>query len=357
MNNLDKEYINLLKDILENGYQKGDRTGTGTISVFGRTIKHKMSEGFPLLTTKKMFFKGIVTELLWFLRGETNIQSLVKDGNNIWVGDCYKRYKNLANDEQLPILSREEFIEKIKTNDNFAELYGDIGPGYGKQWRSWKSYKTKYIRAISGPGMNINLEIDQIQNAIDLLKNNPDSRRIMVSAWNVSEVNDTVLPPCHYGFQLYTRELSVDERLNYKVNQVGIDKNPGFELGKSEEYYHSFCDNWNIPKRAISLKWEQRSVDTGLGLSFNIASYGLLLMIISKQVNMIPEEVIGSLGDTHIYLNHIEPLKEQLKRKPYELPLVKISKKNIDDISEYTFNDFKLINYKSHPKIYLPLSN
>ena len=361
MNNIDKSYQILLQDILDNGIQKGDRTGTGTISVFGRQIRHKMSEGFPLLTTKKMHWKSIVTELLWFLRGDTNIKFLLDYDCHIWDGDAYKNYskwwKEVETDAKKhelykdSILStKEEFIHNIKTDAEFAKRWGELGPIYGKQWRDWDGkihtelsstkgengfydYVTKHIKGI-----------DQIQNLINELKTNPDSRRLMVSAWNVGELNEMVLPPCHYGFQAYTRPSTRDEKI----------VNPG--------KYHT-----------ISLMWNQRSVDTFLGLPFNIASYGLLLEIIAKEVNMIPDELIGNLGDTHLYSNHIDQAKEQIGRTPYDLPTIEITERNWymhekvkEHLGEKTFNEkilsyrpdcFELINYISHPKIKAPLSN
>jgi thymidylate synthase len=356
MNNLDKQYQSLLQDILDNGVEKKDTRNGGTISVFGRQIRHKMSEGFPLLTTKKMYFKGIVTELLWFLRGDTSIKYLLENDCNIWTGDAYKNY--LFNSEWFPIantnggfigtkadsdeiMTQELFINKIKTDDEFAKKWGDLGPIYGKQWRAW----TQNNEAPWG-GLAIN-PIDQIANLINDIKTNPDSRRLMVSAWNPADLPHQVLPPCHYGFQVYTRELSLEERKKLVGNKTL------FALGSAEDSYNEA----NIPTRAISLMWNQRSVDTGLGLSFNIASYSLLLMMIAKQVNMIPDEVIGNLGDVHLYLNHIEPIKEQLTREPYPLPTVKISDRVVNDISEYTLDDFTLENYQSHPTIKMPLSN
>jgi thymidylate synthase len=305
MNNIDKSYQNLLQDILDNGIQKGDRTGTGTISVFGRQIRHKMSEGFPLLTTKKMAWKTMVTELLWFLRGDTNIKYLVDNGCHIWDGDAYKRYERVWNwdlDEPLPM---KDFIERIKTDDEFAKIWGELGPIYGKQWRDWNG-------------------INQIQNLINELKTNPDSRRLMVNAWNVGELNEMVLPPCHYGFQVYTRPSTRDEKI----------VNPG--------KYHT-----------ISLMWNQRSVDTFLGLPFNIASYGLLLEMIADEVQMIPDELIGNLGDTHLYLNHIEQAKEQISRTPYQLPTVHVR----GGMESFMPDDIILENYISHPTIKAPLSN
>jgi thymidylate synthase len=274
-NNLDKKYQQLLSDIIEFGVEKKDRTGTGTISEFGHQIRHKMSEGFPLLTTKKMAWKQIVSELLWFLTGQTNIAFLHKHNNHIWDGD----------------------YEKSGRTD------GDLGPIYGKQWRKWDGK---------------NGRIDQIDDLVRELKTNPDSRRLMVSAWNVGELDQMVLPPCHYGFQVWTRE----------------------ENGQ----------------RYISLMWNQRSVDTFLGLPFNIASYGLLLHILANEVNMIPDELIGNLGDTHLYLNHIEQAKEQIGRTSFDLPKLKTDAK-MDGICCNVPDDFVLEGYQYHPTIKAPLSN
>jgi thymidylate synthase len=299
MNNLDKTYQDLLKDILENGTRKGDRTGTGTISVFGRQIRHKMSEGFPLITTKKMPFKTITTELLWFLRGDTNIKFLLDNNCHIWDGDAYKNYLNTykGNFE----MDKEEFIEAIKSNLEFSEKWGDLGPVYGKQWRSWE-YRKNYP---DGTYTGVRGEIDQIANLIHDLKTNPDSRRLMVNAWNVGELDKMVLPPCHYGFQVYTRELSDEERTELAKGKIVP------LLGSKDDSY----DEVGIPRRAISLMWNQRSVDTFLGLPFNIASYGLLLEIIAKAVNMVPDELIGNLGDVHLYSNHIDQALEQIGRE------------------------------------------
>jgi len=366
MNNLDKQYQSLLQDILDNGVEKKDRTGTGTISVFGRQIRHKMSEGFPLLTTKKVHWKSIVTELLWFLRGETNIKYLVDNGCHIWDGDAYKNYlNNWKPIGEGPIyinpLSQEEFINKIKTDDEFAENWGDLGPIYGKQWRSWKSFEHEYGEDENGDGF-IGMwkgkeKIDQIANLINELKTNPDSRRLMVSAWNVGELDSMVLPPCHNFWQVYTRELSLEERLKLVKNSV-----MSFE-DLSMATYDEFFERNNIPTRAISLMWNQRSVDTFLGLPFNIASYGLLLEIIAKEVNMIPDELIGNLGDTHLYLNHIEQAKEQITREPYSLPKITIKDDyKFSSASPHVMDTIKhehivLENYQPHPAIKAPLSN
>jgi len=316
MNSIDTQYQILLQSILDYGVEKSDRTGTGTKSIFGYTIRHRMSDGFPLLTTKKMPWKTIVTELLWFLKGDTNIKYLLDNGCNIWTGDAYKSYREpRPNDRDAYTV--EEFVETIKTNPEFAARYGELGPIYGKQWRSW----------VSDKDMDYGTEtsVDQIANLINDLKTNPDSRRLMVSAWNVGELGEMVLPPCHYGFQCYVRD------------------------GKY-----------------LSLMWNQRSVDTFLGLPFNIASYALLLTIIAKEVNMIPEELIGNLGDTHLYLNHIEQAKEQIEREAFDLPTLNHLKEDSfykslsEDQSLYSHldnTDFELVNYQSHPAIKAPLSN
>lgn len=348
MNTLDAKYQDLLQDILDNGIKKTDRTGTGTISVFGRQIKHKMSQGFPLLTTKKMAWKTMVTELLWFLRGDTNIKYLVDNNCHIWDGDAYKNYqKNMTewfgNESQL---TKELFIEKIKTDDEFSNKWGDLGPIYGRMWR--------FFDEDSYGG------IDQIQTLIDDLKTNPDSRRLMVTAWHPGYNEHVVLPPCHYGFQVYTRKLTGEERWDLLESKVGkerfklmVDDIVPFGGGLSEE-----LQSYKIPERALSLMWNQRSVDTFLGLPFNIASYGLLLEILAKEVNMAPEDLIGNLGDVHLYSNHIEQAKEQINREPFKnLPTLKILNTDVDDVAHYEILDFELCGYESHPPIKAPLSN
>jgi len=294
MNQLDKDYLELLKDIMTNGAEKDDRTGTGTISVFGRQIRHDMSKGFPLLTTKKMAIKTMMTELKWFLKGDTNIKYLVDNGCNIWNGDAYKNYEKYAMDNSygVDILSMDEFIDEIRTNDEFAKKWGELGPIYGKQWRDWDG-------------------IDQIDELIIGLTSNPNSRRHMVSAWNVGELDEVVLPPCHYGFQCYVND------------------------GK------------------LSLMWNQRSVDTFLGLPFNIASYATLLLLLCEELNMIPGELIGNLGDTHLYKNHIDQANEQCGRQSYDLPTIELS--NVDVLNgEF---DYEIKDYECHPTIKAPLSN
>lgn len=326
MSNIEKQYQGILRKLVLYGKEKGDRTGTGTLSYFGEQIRHDMSEGFPLLTTKKMAVKTMMTELKWFLKGDTNIKYLVDNECNIWNGDAYKKYVTKVNMQPgVPmgdILSQKEFIEQIKTDDEFARKWGELGPIYGNQWRSWNS-QTQYNN-ITKETKLIRRGIDQIQNLIEQLKENPDSRRLMVSAWNVGQLEEMTLPPCHYGFQLYTRDSTREE----KITNTGKYK-------------------------VVSLMWNQRSVDTFLGLPFNIASYGTLLQLIADECNMIAGELIGNLGDVHLYKNHIQQAKEQIGREPFELPTAEFS--NVDILNgefDYTIND-----YEYHPTIKAPLSN
>jgi thymidylate synthase len=385
-NSLDVQYQNLLSDIIKNGRRKSDRTGTGTLSVFGRQIRHKMSEGFPLITTKKVYWKGVVEELLWFLRGETNIRPLVLNNVNIWVGDAYKAYikrdktaynkllEESLNDSSIPSLpsyepmTQEKFIELIKTDEAFADGAGELGPVYGKQWRDWNGKKLGKFSFIEFEenGYSDHVKgIDQVANLIHDLKTNPNSRRLMVNAWNVADVPNVVLPPCHYGFQCYTHELSLEERLEWAKNnechfdpldEFGINSGETAEAAKNR-MHNALTVDWNVPTRGLTLQWTQRSVDTALGLPFNIASYGLLLCLLAKHVNMMPYELIGILGDTHIYLNQIDGVNEQMERTPFSLPTVEIGSRAVDDVSMYTFDDIKLIGYESHSAIKMPLSN
>lgn len=335
MNNIDLQYKEIVNHIIRFGTSKSDRTGTGTKSLFGWQITHNMSEGFPLITVKETHLKSVILELIWFLKGSTNIKWLVDNECYIWVGDAYKNFKQNLNYKYPEITNEKEFIEGLKKYPK----WGELGPIYGQQWRSW--YDIWDME-----------EIDQIANLINLLKTDPDSRRMIVSAWNVSELEYMVLQPCHQMFQCYTRELSIEERINlaakdsnFKPYEFGID------IMKSD-HTHDICDKYNIPRRALSLQWTQRSVDVGLGLPFNIASYGLLLTLLAKEVNMLPEKLIGNLGDIHIYNNHLDEIKVILDRVPYKLPSIEV-KKGINA----NLNDIILIDYKCHPKVKLKLSN
>ena len=305
MADIQEQYRALLGTLLHNSNDKQDRTGTGTLSVFGRQIRHNMKDGFPLLTTKKMAVKTMMTELKWFLKGDTNIKYLVDNGCNIWNGDAYKKYCDSLQehyDGGGDIATREQFIRMIKDDPEWAAIWGELGPIYGKQWRSWEGP--------SGEHWDMT-PIDQIQDLISDLKTNPDSRRLMVNAWNVGELDQMTLPPCHYGFQCY-------------VNN-----------GK------------------LSLMWNQRSVDTFLGLPFNIASYATLLLLLCEETGLEAGELIGNLGDVHLYKNHVDQAWEQLGREAYALPSLKLSNVNLLD-GEW---DYELIDYKCHPRISAPLSN
>ena len=293
MNRLDEQYKAMLAEVLYNGTSKDDRTSTGTISKFGMQIKHRMSDGFPVLTTKRLAFKTMVTELKWFLRGDTNIKYLVDNNCNVWNGDAYKNFlkHSVPHDRQETI---EEFINKIKTDDEFEDKWGELGPIYGAQWREWDY-----------------TDIDQISNLIKGLKEDPNGRHHLVSAWNVSDLKYMVLPPCHYSFQCYVAD------------------------GK------------------LSLMWNQRSADLFLGVPFNISSYGLLLLLLCEETGYEPGELIGNFGDTHLYSNHVEQAKEQISREPFKLPTIELS--NVD-ILQGEF-DYKLKDYIFHPTIKAPLSN
>ena len=392
VNTLDSQYQDILRDLINHGTEKIDRTGTGTISIFGKQIRHSMWQGFPLLTTKKMAWKSIVTELLWFLKGETNIKYLLDNDCNIWTGDAYKRYKEYANSLEEPdmdvhiedideskirIMTENEFVYSIKNWEEFSKRWGDLGPIYGKQWRNWKEGKYTTPLGLDGPSI-WEEGIDQIQNLINELKTNPDSRRLMVNAWNVAELDQMTLPPCHYGFQVYTRVLSKNERYRIWFNnnyQQGMEYDPNLEVDYDFSYYQ------RTPERAISLMWNQRSVDTFLGLPFNIASYGLLLHLLAEVTGMWPDELIGNLGDVHLYSDHVDQAKEQISRDPFSLPYLNINTEFwmtesgscgegplsisgfISSLSEPNFikclieEDIQLGNYVSHPSIKANLSN
>ena len=300
MSNIEKQYQGILRKLVLYGKEKGDRTGTGTLSYFGDQIRHNMADGFPLLTTKKMAIKTMMTELKWFLKGDTNIKYLVDNNCHIWDGDAYKAYPH--KDE----LNQKDFIQQIKTDDAFAKQWGELGPIYGKQWRDWQSQKFNVAK-----GEGYLLQIDQIAKLIVDLKKNPDSRRLMVSAWNVGEIEEVVLPPCHYGFQCYVSE------------------------GK------------------LSLMWNQRSCDTFLGVPFNIASYATLLLLLCEETGLEAGELIGNLGDVHLYKNHVQQAKEQIVREPFPLPTIELS--NVDILNGEW--DYEVKGYEYHPTIKAPLSN
>jgi len=354
MNSVDKQYLKLLEYILENGVIKEDRTGTGTISIFDYSMTFDMAEGFPLLTSKKVFTKGVIHELIWFLRGDTNIKYLVDNDVNIWNGDAYKNYERRWETEgkflSPPVnkFTKEEFINEIKTNPMVAKELGELGPVYGKQWRKLKTEKYKKFFNKWGYEDEKRIYIDQIENLISDLKTIPDSRRLLVSAWNVSEIEDMVLPPCHFGFQCYTERISLTERIKWWCDS--LKKNSSFAEDATDE----FLDQRGVPNRKLSLKWFQRSVDVPLGLPFNIASYALLLHLLAKECNMIADKLIFNGGDCHIYQNQIDGVKEQLTRKTYKLPRIKLNNKSFFDIE---YGDINIISYQCSDVLKFPLSN
>lgn len=321
LNKADKVYHDLLKDILDNGYQKGDRTGTGTVSVYGRQIRFNMKDGFPLLTTKKLHLRSIIHELLWFLNGDTNIKYLNDNKVSIW--------------------------------DEWADKNGDLGPVYGHQWVDWGGWRETLLTHEKDEnghfkfGVKHHKGINQVENIIKRLHEAPDCRRMIVSAWNVGELDDMALMPCHNFFQIYTRELTLEERYNlWFVNNYETGMERYFDPNNLPDFDNDYYTP--TPTREISLMWNQRSVDTFLGLPFNIASYAMLLHMFAQQVNMVPGELIGNLGDTHIYNNHIDYVNKQLDRESIICdPKLVLNKAK--DMFSYKFDDFKLEGYDAHP--------
>lgn len=286
-----RQYLELLQHILDNGSIKKDRTGTGTLSTFGYQMRFDLAEGFPLLTTKKVHLKSIIHELLWFIKGDTNIKYLVERNVRIWNEWPYRRFTKHA-DYQGETMS--EYIDKIKSDDAFAEKHGQLGPVYGRQWRHFEGPDGRFV--------------DQLSEVIEQIKTNPSSRRLIVNAWNPPLIPDMALPPCHMMFHFY-------------VNN-----------GK------------------LSCQLYQRSADTFLGVPFNIASYALLTMMIAQVTNLAPGEFVHTLGDAHIYSDHMEQVATQLARQPRTLPTMNINP-NVTDINDFVFEDFELAGYNPHPRI------
>ena len=297
-----KAYLDLLRRIIDEGAVKGDRTGTGTKSVFGHQMRFDLSEGFPLLTTKKVFLKGVIHELLWFLAGDTNIGYLVRNGVHIWDNDAYRYYGELCAAKGVEPISREQFLieaEQGNTSNIEGYNYGDLNHVYGYQWRSWPRPDGR--------------SIDQISEVIDTIRRNPNSRRMLVSAWNVAEVEQMALPPCHVMFQFYV----ADGRLSCQLYQ--------------------------------------RSADTFLGVPFNIASYALLTMMIAQVCGLQAGDFVHTLGDTHLYLNHLDQAAEQLSREPRKLPTMRLNPE-VKSIFDFRYEDFTLEGYEPHPAIKAPMS-
>lgn len=342
-----KQYLALMQDILDNGVVKKDRTGVGTLSVFGRQLRFDLKEGFPLVTTKKVHLKSIIHELLWFLNGDTNVKYLQENGVKIW---------NAWSDEE-----------------------GNLGPVYGKQWREWRDCKVvechdvrrtqqlmqrgyKYIGNMKEDGTTYLVyekPHDQISKVIQQLREDPDSRRIIVSAWNVGDLDDMALNPCHNYFQFYTTEMTLLERLDwYEANEPEKFASApliNHEDIDDEERLHEILDREDIPRRKLSCFYMMRSNDYLLGAPFNVASYALLTHMIAQQLNMVPDELVYSGVDVHLYSNHLEQAKLQLTREPYPLPKLVIKRKP-DSIFDYKFEDFELVGYQSHDTIKAPIA-
>jgi thymidylate synthase len=386
MTTTDKEYLRLLRDIIDNGVEKDTRAGK-VKSVFGRQIRFDLKEGFPILTTKKVFTKGAIHELLWFLQrpynshGSMNIEYLVRNGVHIWDDDAYRWFKTeiaegfskrpltnefmvCTNDDEcintrnkptyeywienelrhrdvewLKNITKEEFIDltlqRVEIHGSWMSVYrfGDLGPIYGKQWRAF--------------GYNY---IDQIQGIIDTLKTNPNDRRMLCVAFNPDQLDDMALPPCHVMFQFYTRELHYDERLKYL--RENYDLTDEEYNGMSGEY----LDKYGVPRYGLNCMWVQRSVDTCAGLPFNITSYAILTYMIASLVNMVPDELVGSLGDCHIYKNHVGGAMEQLGRNGSDVvPKLKI-KRMVGSIDDFKYDDFEIVDYHPDPPIKFQLN-
>lgn len=312
-----KQYLDLCEHILDNGTKKEDRTGTGTLSVFGYQMRYNLAEGFPLMTTKKTAFRLIVSELLWFIQGDTNVKTLIAENNHIWDEWAFgqwvssKEYdgpdmtdfgRRAQKDEQFAVLYKHEmakFQVRILEDEEFAEKYGDLGPVYGKQWRSWQTTTGDTI--------------DQLKNVIESIKKNPDSRRHLVTAWNPEFVEDMALPPCHIMFQFYVAD------------------------GK------------------LSCQLYQRSADVFLGVPFNIASYALLTHLVARECGLEVGDFVHTTGDTHLYVNHLDQVNEQLSRTPKKLPTLKVNE-DVESIFDLTINDISIEGYDPHPRISAPVA-
>lgn len=348
-NHVDEQYLNLVNDIIEHGEVKDTRAGK-TRSLFGKQLRFNLKEGLPILTTKKMFSKGVIHELLWFLKGDTNIKYLVDNGVHIWDDDAYRYYLEVLKVYKGPegfenAYNKEAFLKFVKLNafgdglynmDGSQYYYGDLGPVYGHQWRNWNG-------------------VDQVKEVIEKLRNNPDDRRIMLSAWNVGEIKDMALPPCHYCCQFYTKKMTIEERQKWALDNLITFKFPDdyFQRNLGELF-----DEWGVPNRKLSCMFHMRSNDICCGAPFNWMSYSVLTHMIAQCANMDVDELIFECGDIHIYENHIKIFEEeQAIRNPHMYPLPKLwLNPEITNIDDFTYDDIKVIDYKSYPAVKYPLN-
>ena len=365
-NHVDEQYLNLVNEILEKGVEKDTRAGK-TLSLFGKQLRFNLKEGLPMLTTKKMFAKGVIHELLWFLKGDTNIKYLVDNGVHIWDDDAYRYFLEKTKGVSYLNLTKEQFLEEVKNKSTRKKLFekyyydqlseekkqnwipqtinddgyrcGDLGPVYGKQWRNWNG-------------------VDQVKELINKLRTNPDDRRLMISAWNVSQIPTMALPPCHYCCQFYTKEMTIKERKQWAINnRIEFEHYDCYSNPSDEEIVEMF-DKTGVPKRKLSCMWQQRSVDSLLGLPFNILSYAILTHIIAACANMDVDELIFTGGDVHVYKNQIDAyVAEQKERNPhlYGLPKLVLNK-DITNIEDFKYEDIKIEGYESYPTVKYPLS-
>lgn len=355
-NNVDNQYLNLVNEIIEHGEVKDTRAGK-TRSLFGKQLRFNLKEGLPMLTTKKMFSKGVIHELLWFIKGDTNIKYLIDNGVHIWDDDAYRYFLDIrekaygpVNVESETVISKEEFLEGVKQQIRWEDIgytWGDLNKVYGYQWTKWGGH-------------------NQIEEVIETLKKNPDDRRMIISAWNVEDIPDMALPPCHFCCQFYTKKMTEEERWNYfEAHMLKEDDEEGrynLSVSRGENYLKgslvAYLDRMNVPSRKLSCMWNQRSCDCCLGIPFNILSYSILTHMIAQCVNMDVDELIFNGGDVHVYENHVEIFKnEQSKRHPklYALPTLKLNQQ-IKNINDFTYDDIKIEDYQSYSKINYPLS-
>ena len=370
MNKVDTEYFRIVNDILTNGRLKKNRTGVDTIGIFGAQAKYNVDlNAFPLLTTKKVHWPAIVHELLWFISGDTNIKYLVDNNVRIWNEWAYKKYsdwwENRAKfytspenmEREIPAaqenkLTQEEFVDKIKFDESFANRWGELGEGtYGGMWRSFPFYTMDHefvgSSTVTGQGSEswVFGQVDQLQKVIDKLKTNPDDRRMIVSAWHPYWVDHCALPPCHCLFHFHTEELTLEERIEILQKQVGPVNLPKFEMWIIQK-----LNEENIPHRRLNCLLYQRSNDFFLGVPFNIASYSLLTAMIAHVTNMVPGTFTHSHGDAHIYVNHLDQIKLQMSREPKALPSLWLNP-DVKSLFDFKFDDIKLLNYDPHPAI------